>query len=664
MPIYQAMLVSLQMFCQGTCRSTLMRLLPLLLLVLVVTGPAHAQDQTNLRIVQVDASRAPQIEFTVDYSLINGQPSKTDPSFVVRVANQPVELSAQRRNRLPINVAMVADLSARMSDQGAPYTTRFQNMAPLVMDLVSQLQADLNYASLITFNATVTIPNALDSDLQAIANTLTRSNTSLIFEPQPLIGANPKAVYPLYDAIRTAIAQLVAGEIRPRALVIFAAGPIDPDQIALLRKEIEPARNDRAPIQVLVFSFGSPKTFTTFPAGTQALSDLATALDGQFIDLGNDLLSVASRQKIDQQFNAIIRRGEHWVLTVNVPTTPAGSTTLRVEAGGSVGETTFQLPELPPRVTIEPSNPVWNGAVTLTIKQLVAQAPITRVQYVLDNYPLGEATDSTNGFAYTFSTEDRTFLARFPQGKHTLTAIVTDQRGLENPRDSNALTITVAAPPPVNPLDWLLSYWWVVALVILGVGILILGAIILRTRGKATTTVGTEPQVLARSDEEGPTVRYGPDAPPLPPTPLGYSPLTEPLDDPDETQRVDDDIDEETGRYGPENEVHATRWQLSIIEGADPQTISLQERRHYDIGRPTTKGHQPHILVNNRLVSRNHATLERLLDSLELIARETENGTFFGEERRLLQVDERVALKAGDVFWLSPRVKLRVESES
>lgn len=658
MPIYQAMLVSLRMLCQSTCRSTLMRLLPILLLVLVVTGPVHAQDQTNLRIVQVDASRAPQIEFTVDYSLSNGQPSKTDPSFVVRVGNQPVVLSAQRRNRLPVNVAMVADLSARMSDQGAPYTTRFQNMAPLVMDLVSQLQADLNYASLITFNTTVTIPNALDSDLQAIANTLTRSNTNLIFEPQPLTGADPKAVYPLYDAIRTAIAQLVAGEIRPRALVIFAAGSIDPDQIALLRKEIEPARNDRAPIQVLIFSFGSPKTFTTFPAGTQALSDLATALDGQFIDLGNDLLSVASRQKIDQQFNAIIRRGEHWVLTANVPTTPAGSTTLRVEAGGSDGETTFQLPELPPRVTIEPSNPVWNGAVTLTIKPLVAQAPITRVQYVLDNYPLGEATDSTNGFAYTFSTEERTFLAHFPQGKHTLTAIVTDQRGLENPRDSNALTITVTTPPPVNPLDLLLSYWWVVALVILGVGIIV--AIILRMRGKSTTTVGTEPQSPPPIDEEGPTTRYGSDAKPLPPMPPGDSPLTESLDDPDETQRVDD---EETGRYGPENEVHATRWQLSIIEGADPQTISLQERRHYDIGRPTIKGHQPHILVNNKLVSRNHATLERLLDGLELVARETENGTFFGEERRLLQVDERVTLKAGDVFWLSPRVKLRVESE-
>lgn len=629
-------------------------------LILTSIGIAHAQEATSLRVVSVDTNHPPQAEILVDYTLANGQPVSEDPHFVVRVNNQPITITAQRRSRVPINVAIVTDLSARMSDQGAPYTTRFDNMAPLVKDLVSQLQAGSNYASLITFSDSVDLTHLLNNDLQAIANTLNRGNPDLVFEPQPLDAATPESNYPLYEAIRNGIVQLVSGEIRPRALVIFAAGGLDPEQISRLSTEVDLARQDRTPIQVLVFGFGSDaaNSFKTFPAGTQSLQDLADALNGTFINLGNELLSVQTRQQIDQQFDAIVRRGDQWLLTFNAGSAPAGTVALEVEANGSSSTFTFENPTVPPAFTITTSSVSWQDQVTLTIVPQVEQAPISRVQYLLDNYVIGESSDRSASFAYQFSAADRNFHAQFPPGEHTLIAAATDMREMQS--RSSSLTITIL--PPTGPtllVGILLQYWWTL---LLGVLVIVGGVSTKKVLGKRTTSAGKvitdslNPNSSATLGEEA-TKRYDSSPSSSPSSILDDDTRTRSLD---ETEVVIGLDEEKTARYSA-GDTNNVQWSLIIVEGGDATTFDLSKKRHYDVGRPA-KGHQPDIPVNNPLVSRNHAKLERLRDNLELVALETENGTFVGEEKRRLETDERVELHSGDVFWLSPRVKLRVES--
>lgn len=607
----------------------------------------HAQSQSSLRVISVDTSRAPQIEITVDYTLANGQPTASEPQFSVQSANKPLTIKGVERKRIPINVAIVTDLSAHMSDQGAPYTTRFQNMLPLVQDLVSQLQASTNYVSLVTVSESVRLPHPLTNDLQAIVNTLNRGNPDLIFEPLPLRGANPNAEYPLYEGIRNGIAQLVTGEVRPRVLVIFASGGIESSAMNQLREEIDLARADNAPIKVLIFSFGSENSYTTFPAGTTALDDLATELNGTLIDIGSELPSIATRALIDAQFEAILQRGEQWVISANAGNVPAGTATIQVAVDGTMGEYTFENPAVAPSVSITASTTSWQGEVILTVSEQIAQAPITQVQYLLDNYPIGESATASNGYAHTINSTERTFLKRFPPGEHSLVAAITDERGMQS--RSEPITVTVLEVPGPNFAD----YWWVLLLLVVIVVLAVVSIMVVRKRRNTSPSRVRTNQVYtppAPVEEEEPTTRHSePDLR-----------KTQVLNDDEATKRLEDD--EKTARYtsgGTSNK----RWTLHILEGADRTTYDLQGQRHYDLGRPA-RNHHPHIPINNALVSRTHATLERLVNELELVVFETENGTFLGEERRPLKANERVQLQSGDVFWLSPQVKLRVESHS
>ncbi|WP_129629687.1 FHA domain-containing protein [Candidatus Oscillochloris fontis] len=620
------------------------------MLLSFITSPyyLHAQSQSSLRVMKVDTSRAPQIEITVDYTLANGQPTTSAPQFRVQSANKPLTVSGVERKRIPINVAIVTDLSARMSDQGAPYTTRFQNMLPLVQDLVSQLQASTNYVSLVTVSESVRLPHPLTNDLQAIVNTLNRGNPDLIFEPLPLRGANPDAEYPLYEGIRNGIAQLVTGEVRPRVLVIFASGGIESSAMNQIREEIDLARANNAPIKVLIFSFGSESSYTTFPAATTALDDLALELNGTLIDIGSELPSIQTRALIDAQFDAVLQRGEQWVITANAGNVPAGTATIQVEADGTLGEYTFENPAVAPSVSVTASTTSWQGEVILTVNEQIAQAPITKVQYLLDNYPIGESTLASNGYAHTLDSTVHTFLKQFPPGEHSLVAAITDERGMQS--RSEPITVTVLEAPGPNWAD----YWWVLLLLVVIVVLAVVSIMVVRNRhSTGSSKVPTKPVYIPPPPvaEEEPTTRHSEPDPRQ----------TQVLNDDDEaTKRLEDD--EKTARLNSGG-TSSKRWTLHILEGADRTTHDLQGQRHYDLGRPA-RNHHPHIPINNSLVSRTHATLERLVNGLELVPLETENGTFLGEERRPLKANERVQLQSGDVFWLSPQVKLRVESHS
>jgi hypothetical protein len=661
-------------------------LLSIVILCCSMAAPSiSAQNETTLRIVSVDSSRYPLIELVVDYSTVTGQPVADEPVFTVTANGKPLTVANQSQRRLPINVAVVTDLTAHMSDQGAPSTTRFENMLPLAKDLVSQLQASINYVSLVTFtepvggNEVVQIPHQLTNDLQAIANTLNKGNPELIFQSSPLEGANPEAVYPLYNAIRSAIAQLVVGEKRPSALVIYAAGPIAASDIQSLGEEVALARNNGTPIQILIVSFGSPEpgTFTTFPAGTQSLNELSDSLGGTIIDLGNELFSLQTRQELDKEYKAIVQRGEHWVFTVDASAIAAGASTINVEVDGNSVEAPIEVPAIAPEFLVQSSSERWENEVTLTIKPELQQAPIVRVEYLLNNTVFGESSNADSGFAYTFSASERAFLAQFPPGTHILTAAAFDERGLQN-RSREEIMVTVIEPP-VTPLSLLAEYWWVAAGLVVLVAMLAGFAIYQRSSSGARSRASTDshkagqfkgPQPARSSNDEEPTKRYG-SAPQDVKQPAG---MTEPLDedeltkrfasDPHRTQVLEED-DEKTARFSTNNNATLQlRWRVTVLEGADEQTFELTPpKRHFDIGRPV-RGQRPDIAINDSLVSRSHAKLEVIGGTLELTAMETENGTFIGEDRRAVDPHQKpVPLASGDVFWLSPKIKLCVESE-
>ncbi len=139
--------------------------------------------------------------------------------------------------------------------------------------------------------------------------------------------------------------------------------------------------------------------------------------------------------------------------------------------------------------------------------------------------------------------------------------------------------------------------------------------------------------------------------------------------DDDRTRRLDqlvvNDDEEVTNRIGyGVVAAPALHWFVDVLEGDAIGPIELPDHtRHYDIGRRTSSGKQPDIALSSLSVSRDtHATLMRSTTGMTLMAAETTNGTYLGEDRVPIAADKEHALQSNDVFWLG-NVKLRIRSE-
>lgn len=644
-----------------------------MLVLLLCAGPAAraaAQSPPHLRIARVEPVQGSLVELTVDYATARDEPAEL-PALRVTIGDRELPVVATRSERLPVEVLVVTDLSARMSDRSA-FSTRFEQMTPLVKNFVNQLQAGPNIAGLVVFSETVQLVHKLAPDLQAIVNTLDRGNQALLFEPAPLASGDEGAPYALGEAGQLAVAQLVAGsgEAHPKALVIFAAGgQLAPAAVALLRDELARARAEQISIRVVVFGFGSSASgsFERFPAGSEQLQSLAETLDGNFFDLGDELFSVATRQRIEAEFAAITARGTHTVLTVDLAGAPAGAGLVRVATADASAEAPLDVPVGPPQFVVQAPTR-WEGPLVLSITPQSEQAPIVRVEYRLDNYRLGEATSRADGFALSLDAASPAFQRDYGPGPHTLTAVAFDAAGAQSEAQA-PLEITVAEPPAAGlgalgePLS--APIWWLLAalatLVVVGGTLFMLrrsGAV---RGGKSSTDVYSTAASPPPPQEE-PTTRYGKPAAPDISTVLAEDDRkTRPLDEGEVPSP--NDLDEKTTRLDLLSAAPSKRWYVELLLGVEPQRFELRaDQRHYDLGRPA-RGHNPHIAITSPIISRFHAKLERFRDRFELIALETENGTFVGEECRRMEPDERVDLKDGDVFWLSQRVKLRLMSE-
>lgn len=623
------------------------RLLVVLCLVLLA-APARAQTDGPLRIVSVDQSQLPTLKVTVSYqALAPGSP--TAPPFAVQVNGSAVDSASvkQKAARLPVAVALVADLSAPMSDRGTSGQTRHADMAALIKNLVSQIQSVDTRGSLVVFGQSATLAHALTNDMVAIQNTLINANPNLLFNPADLGSATPDTPYALPEALDMALKELdKAPPEQPRTLVVFAVGaPQQQLDTPAIRQAFEQARADRRPINLLVFGFGSGEqgAFETFAANPDGLQQFAKALGGQFVAVAGQPLDEAAKRDIDGQFGAILARGEHYELTFEVGSLPSGPGSVRVVADGGADEIKVDFSaSLPPRFDVVTDSRNFQDKVRLAISPTFQQAPIAKVSYFLNNRPIDAEVTQGPDFALTVDVYSASFQERFPPGQYELSAAATDQAGREN-RSEQPIPIKVFAPPERGPLDSLTPYWWVLLVVPVVIG----GVVLLQRRSARPQPAYPGGMSGYQNDDNNPTLPYSGGSRPQP----AEDDKTQHFD-PDDTQRIN-------GQTTP-----SVRWQVDIFRDGGWHPIEMPpDGRHYILGRPTqTK--RPDVSVENPNVSREHAKLEVFRDMIELVAFESENGTFVGENRQRLAPKERRTLQSGDVFWLSPEVKLRVRSET
>jgi hypothetical protein len=264
---------------------------------------------------------------------------------------------------------------------------------------------------------------------------------------------------------------------------------------------------------------------------------------------------------------------------------------------------------------------------------------------MLDNRVVAAPIADSPNFALMIDIADPAFQQRFPPGTYTLSAAIWDASGQERRADQ---TVRLVVPAVMSGISWV----WLVApgaLLVVVVAVVALWAGRRNGRRAAIKEPVWQPTSVGDNDETNRIRR-----PPLEPT------------EPDETTmpfnrppQMDDEI---TTRLGPiRPKVPEPQWALEVLEGEQQRTIKLPAgERIFDIGRPTARGRPPTVALSNSSVSREtHATLASSERALTLLAAETMNGTYIGEDRELLEPNQERELAVGDIFWVGA-VKLRV----
>jgi pSer/pThr/pTyr-binding forkhead associated (FHA) protein len=552
-------------------------------------------------------------------------------------------------------VAIVADLSSQMNDRGTPLNnTRFDDMQSLLQSLMPRLLLPNPLVSLTTFTETVSVYHPMDNDVGALTNIVSDRVDSLRFQPQRETSAD--APYPLEEAIITALDQFAdVPPGVPRELIIMAAGHPD---VALdqpqVQRAITEASTEVNPLTVTVIAFGSAQAdnYDRTPANPTALEQLATSADGQYFHFFDETVNTQLREEVEAWFEQLVRRADRYVLRATVDETLSGVQPVQVAANGAVDQTTIELDDLPPRVdvVIDSDTSSLQGTVQLSVHAVFAQSALTEAQYLLNNRPLGTSQEGPN-FALTINVYDAEFQQRFPPDEYELVAAVEDARGLQSRSEPRRVSIV---PPPQGAGNLFGDNMLLVAGGAIAAGVLLLaigiGSVIWMRRRR---TIGApEPRGTNRLDDDE---------------------LSQAIDPDVSTASLEDDLtdiysDEETEAFDNEKTLYELRFRVRVLEGLrEPMEFHLNSKQaHYYIGRTSTNGdRQPDIALPNPKVSRNdHAKLVVLAQGgVELTALKSQNGTFVGDDKQPLEHYEKHVLYHGDVFWISPLVKLRLEED-
>jgi hypothetical protein len=619
----------------------------LLIAALGLPVTSRAQPNDQLRLLAVDSGDFPTVQIDVRYA---PRDRSVAPAFAVELGGHEATVLDATPLRQAPTVGFVADLSALMGDQLTPFVSRFDVMKLRLKDMLGQLRsveaAEGSQASLVVMNESVTLMQPLTSDLVALVNAID-ANQEQPFAPQALGPGSEAAPYPLGEAIKQALQQLAAGSASaPRALVVFAAGNAQqPVNTSELEQLVGEARAAGQSLDVLMIGLGSaqPGGAQRIAADPAGLERVARALGGRFVNIAGRP-TVEQYRAIDSALAAVLSGGEGYRLRVRPTQLAGGTAQVRVAVNGLWAETTTDLPALLPQFTVnvDSSQP---GKYQLTIEPMALGAEPVRAQYMLDNRVVADPIADSPNFALMLDMADLGFQQRFPPGTYTLSAAIWDASGQERRADQ---TVRLVVPPVSSDIPWV----WLLApgaLLVVVVAMVALWAV--RRNGRRVTSEALvwQPAVVGDNDETNPIRR-----PPVEPPDLDE--VTKPFN---RLSLVDDEI---TTRLGPTPpKVPELQWALEVLEGEPQRTIKLPAGdRIFDIGRPSRQGRPPAVALSSTSVSREtHATLASSAQALTLLAAETMNGTYIGEDREPLEPNQERDLAAGDIFWVGA-VKLRV----
>lgn len=631
---------------------------------------AFAQDTGTLTILDVEYEEYfPKIEAEVRYLDSENNPVTDFTDFVITLGDEPVSDLEVRDGQGNLAIAIVADLSSQMRDQGNPYKPhRFADMQSLLQDQMLALQSPGLQASLVVVDQEATLYYPMSEDIVGLSNIVNGSVPEKPFLPQQEEETESEA-YPLQEGVLLALEQLrTLPQDVPRALVVYAAG--DPEMefdSAQIEQAVADIPASEPGLSMTIIGLGSAEAdeFDTQPANPAALEQLADAIGATYFHyFATDVEQVSQLQSdIESHMDMVLQRAHYYTLSFRADESLAGTQDLQISAGADSDTAQIDIAGLPPRVNVVVDTRVFQDQILLSVDPEFTQSALTHAEYLLDNRRIGES-DTAPDFAYTLDAYTDAFQQNFSPGEYELVVAVRDANEQES--RSEPLVVQVVAPPQtstsmIDQVIGRLTNSSGIIFTVLGVAVLgVVGMVVWRSRRPGAPTSsgrksGYIPPPAATEDDE-PTGEFDEE-------------MTLPVNTQNDeaTQIYDDDLTRPMERNGDTVE-HC--FKVVIEAGLNDATemvfpLSGSGSNHYFIGRPSNDIHnQPQIALRHPNVSRSHAKLVVLTDGrVELIAGNSENGTFVGEEKRRIATNAGEILNPGDVFWISPAVKLRLEEE-
>jgi len=545
----------------------------------------------------------------------------------VTIDGQPLSNTLTlKKSKTPVAVAVIVDTTARMADRNTPQRSRFRDQTDQVNDLISRLPPESS-VSLISFNTETTINFALSADGGGMRNALSTLALQAADAPQE--------PYDLTNAIKVGLRELETVTDRPRGLFVFAAGAPNSDIDTV---DIEGVLNTMAanPPTLTFISLGSDAEgkFDTDPANPVAIARAAQSLSANYLGFFAEDFNQTSQllSTIHDAFDRFAARGQWQVLEFRAGVLTPGEHKLQLSIDDTVAERDFSVGQVPPQISLAAPAAAITNTATFTVQVDYAQTPLTRVEYILNNVPVG-SSDTAPDYAFTLDLTDPANQQQFPpNAEYSLFAAATDA----NSQSSRSAPVAVViAPIPLEESSFNRYIIWIAAgATVLTLGLIWLVIALLRRKKRPRRTVVLEPSAT-------------------------HSPKAV----------VSDPVFEETAEYGLVqtteeylNPATAARplWRVRVFDGVAAQVYPFDDRQMM-IGKDSRHP----VPVMNRWASRNHATLAVSQQGVELTDLESRNGTFvgIGSERRRLSPNEPTLIDLGDVFWIGPEVKVELLEE-
>ncbi len=495
--------------------SVLFTLLLLLVGLMGTSGPGWAQARGPLLILHPpDASSSPPdvriYASVLDPDLAQSIEGLGIDNFQVKESEAPVSLTDVAYQPVGLAIVVVVDRGGI----SAPGDPRLMQATDLVRELLNRLSVtqapeddiiaivgigeggNLSPEENFTYNPV---------DLNLVNNALIAMEGEVVRGGTPLYDGLDEALRLLTDNPESVIRNVLTH--RRKVIVVFSDG-IDRQFSDAAREEDIIRKADGAGISL--YTIGMARQGGTLAReGEVSLSRLASQTGGKYQIHNSD----QTHQEVLALFDRLMTQRNQYVLTYTTRQ-PKGTYTLKVsvstDTGSAEKSVSFDSKLEPPQlaltapsdgleVTVPYSSTVGSYTGTLVLRvQVIPRDGIprnpTEVRYFANGGFIGSSTAApTYEFPWNLGNEVSPSL-RAPSREYTLQAEADDPY-LGTRLTSGAVKIQVRweeLPIWRRALLWLASFWWILLLVFfLGIGLLVLLALLLRTRSQVAQRIVT-----------------------------------------------------------------------------------------------------------------------------------------------------------------------------